>query len=127
VVELIDQLIDSPVLSHNLKAVATSLRSDNDIQFYTDSSLQRNSTHIDQMGLSWVVVNNKAFEFSAFAVLWPSSTKAKMLACLTALLVVPVQAKITIYTDSAATIMGFNQITEFMNLSVRKREKIPNF
>jgi len=74
-----------------------------------------------------MVINNKALEFSASAVLWPSSTKAEMLACLTALLVVPASANVSLYTDSAATIAGFDNIGSYRNLSVRKREKIPNF
>ena len=79
------------------------------------------------MGLGWVLVNNEAVEFSASAILWPSSTKAEILACLTALMVAPVKANVTIYTDSATTIAGFYKIDDIMNLSVRKRAKIPNY
>ena len=79
------------------------------------------------MGIGWVVINHEAIEFAASAVLWPSSTKAELMACLTALLVVPVKAQVTIYTDSAATIVGFDKIDDMMNLSVRKRAKIPNY
>ena len=50
-----------------------------------------------------------------------------MLACLTALFVTPYQANITIHTDSAATIKGFDKLIDFRHLSIRKREKIPNF
>jgi len=70
------------------------------------------------MGIEWVVVNNEALEFSASAVLWPFSTKAKMMACLIALMVALVKAKVTIYTDSAATIIGFDKLAEFKYLSV---------
>jgi len=38
-----------------------------------------------------------------------------------------VKAKVTLYTDSATTIIGFDQLDNFMNLSVRKKAKIPNF
>ena len=79
------------------------------------------------MGLGWVVVNNEALEFSASAVLWPFSTKAKILACLTALLVAPLNAKVTLYTDSVAIIIRFDNINTFRNLSVQKKEKISNF
>ena len=79
------------------------------------------------MGFERIILNNEHIEFSASAVLWPSSTRAETMACLMALLVVLTQAKVTIYTDSAATIAGFNQIDNIMNLSVRKREKIPNY
>ncbi len=55
-----------------------------------------------------MVVNYEAIEFSASAVLWPSSIKAKILACLTALIVVPSKAEVMIYTDSIVTIAGFD-------------------
>ena len=125
--QMIDQFIVSPEVSHNLKTIASYLKNDHDIQFYTDGSLQNDTLQPDAMGLSFVVVNQEHLEFSASAVLWPLSTKAEMLACLAALMVVPVQALTTLYTDSAATIAGFNRIDELKNLSVRKREKIPNF
>ncbi len=124
---MIDQLFESPVLTSNLKAIATTLSTDSDIHFYTDGSLQRDSSTIDSMGIGWVVVNRDDIEFSASAVLWPSSSKAEMLTCLTTLLVVPVKVKVTIYTDSAAIIAGFDKLADLMQLSVRKREKIPNF
>ncbi len=50
VVEMIDRLIDSPVLSQKLKSIAATLSSDYDIQFYTDSSLQKNPNQLATMG-----------------------------------------------------------------------------
>ena len=67
-----------------------------------------------------MVLNNEAIEFSTSAILWPSFIKAEMLACLTALMVVLVQAKVTLNTDSITTIAGFAQIENLMNLSVQK-------
>jgi len=60
-----------------------------------------------------VVVNNEALEFFTAAVLWPSLTKAEMMVCLTALMVVPVIARVKIFTDSAATITSFNNLIDF--------------
>ncbi len=79
------------------------------------------------MGVAWICANNENLTFSVSAVLWPSSIKAEMLACFAALIVAPVKVKITIFTDSAATIAGMVKLKEMMQLSVRKREKIPNF
>jgi len=79
------------------------------------------------MGIGWVVVGYEDISFLTSAVTWPSSTKAEMLACLTALFVTPFLATVMIYTDSAATIKGFDALTNFRHLSVRKREKISNF
>ncbi len=50
-----------------------------------------------------------------------------MLACLITLMVTPIKAKVTIFTDSAATIDGMARIKKMMQLSVRKREKLLNF
>ncbi len=79
------------------------------------------------MGIGWVNANQEDVCFSASAILWPSSTKAEMLACLSALIVSAPNAQVTIFTDSAATIAGFVNLKTFMQLSVRKREKTPNF
>ena len=80
------------MLIHNLKAISSTLSQDNTVQFYTDGSLQRDPNNIVAMGFGWVLVNNEAIEFSASAVLWPSSTKAEILAVLTALMIIPVKA-----------------------------------
>ena len=127
VADLIDLLIEAQQVSNRLKIIASALRSVDNIQIYTDGSLQYDVSSMATMGFGWMVVNNEAFEFSASAILWPSSTKAKMLACLSTLMVVPVNATVTLYTDSAATITGFEKLDEFRNLSARRREKILNF
>jgi len=124
---MIDQFIDSPVLSHKLKHIAITLNQDRNIQFYTDGSLQSASSNIASMGLAWIVLNHDSLEFSASAVLWPSSTKAETLACFTALLVVPLHAHVVIHTDSTATIAGFDHLPSLNNMSICKREKICNF
>ncbi len=126
-IDLIDQFIDAPVLSLNLKALINSLNQYTDLQFYTDGSLQKDPTFIDSMGLGWICANNEALIFSTSTILWSSSIKAEMMAVLTVLLTVLARAKLTIYTDSAATIDGMAKIHNFSKLSVRKREKIPNF
>ena len=65
------------------------------------------------MGLGWISVNDEALMFFASAILWPSSTKAEMMAVLTVLLTVLANTKLTIYTDSAATIDGMAKIHDF--------------
>ena len=127
VVALIDQFIETSVLSHNLKEITRTLNQDEHLHFYTDGSLQRRPSSIDMMGLGWVVIGYDDIEFSASAVSWPSSTKAEMLAYLTALFVTPYQARVTIYMDSAATIKGFDALMYYRHLSMHKKEKIPNF
>jgi len=79
------------------------------------------------MGLGWICVNDETKRFKASAILWPSSTKAEILACFTALTTAPNRAKVTLHTDSTATIDGFRRLPELKRLSTRKREKIPNY
>jgi len=79
------------------------------------------------MGLNWIYVNNKVLVFITSTTLWPSSTKAEILAYLTALIVTLLKAKVTIFLDSKATIDGFNRLNDTLQLSVYKREKILNF
>ena len=124
---MIDHIIDTPELKRELKTIAVKLRQYEEVQFYTDGSLQKDLKYIDSMGIGWVNVNQENICFSASAILWSSSTKAEMLACLTALIVAAPKALVTIFTDSAATITGFERLDTFMQLSVQKREKIPNF
>ncbi len=68
-IDLIDQFIDSPVLSNQLKTLASSLHQNKDQLFYTDSSLQRNPDRIDSMGIGWISANQEELTFSASAIL----------------------------------------------------------
>jgi len=79
------------------------------------------------MDVAWTCANNESLTFSASAILWPSSTKAEMLACLTALIVASAKAHVTIFTDSVITISDMANLRMMIQLLVRKREKIPNF
>jgi len=126
-IQLIDRLINSPDIASQLKQAAQALESTNILSFYTDGSLVRSTPINDVMGLGWVNENNEELRFQASATLWPSSTKAEMLACLTALITSPRHAKVTIHTDSKATIDGFQRLPEVSRLSIRKREKITNY
>jgi len=60
------------------------------------------------MGIGWINVNQEDICFSVSAILWPLSTKAEMLACLTVLIVARPKAQVHLFTDSAATIEGFS-------------------
>ena len=105
--ELIDRLIAMPSLAHDLKALAISVASLSDLIFYTDSSLICLLDYIDVMGMGWICVHNEFLVFAASSTLWPSSTKAEILACLTALITAPPKAMITIFSDSQSTIDSF--------------------
>ncbi len=117
---LIDHLINSPDIASQLKKLTQILAGHSILTFYTDGSLVRTSLTVDIMGLGWVNEFDESIRFLASATMWPSSTKAEILACLTALLTAPCHTKVKIYTDSQATIDGFHHLPDFSCLSVRK-------
>jgi len=65
------------------------------------------------MGIGWLlkdtVNNGPNVEFKAANIGWPSSTKAEILAILTALIVVIPGSTVEIHTDSANAILQFDK------------------
>src|ERR1044071_7120413 len=79
------------------------------------------------MKLRWVLVdqnnNNLVLEeFSAKNFGWPSSTKAEIVAVLSAILTVIPDSKVLIYTDSNNVVSQYNQFKS--ELSNRRKLKI---
>ncbi|GBC09874.1 hypothetical protein RclHR1_09180008 [Rhizophagus clarus] len=95
--------------------------------FYTDGSLSMDGTNKSIMGAAWVEVSssvNNTFQCSTAHL--PSSTKAEVLAILTAIIAAPTHCHVTIYTDSKNAIDSFNK-TGRTNLSQRRIMKLNNF
>ena len=70
------------------------------------------NNEVYQMALGWLLLDNEEnndilFEFSASNFEWPSSTKAELLALITALLTVTPNSSVKIYTDSNNVISQF--------------------
>ncbi|SRR6266540_2093790 len=126
-IDLIDHLIASPKIAKQLKVLCTDLSAHFTIQYFTDGSLSYHSENYVIMGLGWVCANDEDKYFNTFALLWPSSTKAEMLACFTIILTAPVKVQVTIHIDSKVTLDGFNNLPTFCQLSSRKKEKIFNY
>src|SRR6266540_4692685 len=110
---LIDRLVNSSDIASQLKKLTHVLVGSTTISFYTDGSLVRTTPNVDIMGLGWINEHDESIRFLASATMWPSSTKAEILACLTALLTAPSHTKVTIHTDSMATIDSFHRLPEF--------------
>ncbi|GBB87610.1 hypothetical protein RclHR1_14090002 [Rhizophagus clarus] len=95
--------------------------------FYTDGSLSMDGTNKSIMGTAWVEVSspvNDTFQCSTAHLL--SSTKAEVLAILTAIIAAPIYCHVTIHTDSKNAIDTFNK-TGCTNLSQRRIMKLNNF
>ena len=82
---------------------------------YTDGSLHRdNTSQQSTMGLGWVNISANT-EFSCAINKWPSSTRAELGAIWTALLTILSHSAVNVYTDSAATISGINNVLSTYN------------
>jgi len=79
------------------------------------------------MAMGWVLVDQNddslvLEEFSAMNFGWPSSTKAEIVAVLSAILTVIPDSKVLIYTDSNNVVSQYNQFKS--ELSNRRKLKI---
>ncbi|GES72713.1 ribonuclease H-like domain-containing protein [Rhizophagus clarus] len=95
--------------------------------FYTDGSLSLDGTNKSIMGAAWVEVStsvNDTFQCSTAHL--PSSTKAEVIAILTAIIAAPTHCHVTIHTDSKNALDTFYK-TGRPNLSQRRIMKMNNF
>ena len=116
--EKVDTLLD--IYKSNFKHNRKSYK------FYTDGSLKKSNDEII-MALGWVLVDQNddslvLEEFSAKNFGWPSSTKAEIVAVLSAILTVIPDSKVLIYTDSNNVVSQYNQFKS--ELSNRRKLKI---
>ncbi|GBC07807.1 hypothetical protein RclHR1_00770020 [Rhizophagus clarus] len=94
---------------------------------FKDGSLSLDGTNKSIMGAAWVEVSSSVNDtFQCSTAHLPSSTKAEVLAILTAIIAAPTHCHVTIYTDSKNAIDTFNK-TGRTNLSQRRIMKLNNF
>ncbi|CAB4407837.1 unnamed protein product [Rhizophagus irregularis] len=109
--------VDIPVIDHSRTPPTTKIcyralqrETNNIFQIYTDGSLDLNCRNFGGevvMGASWIIKDHD-LSFSCSVNYHPSSTRPELLAIMTALLAVPSNAEVAIYTDSQAAIDGIN-------------------
>ena len=96
------------------------------LEIYTDGSLDsniRDSNDSPIMGSGWIIPTLNIL-YGCSSTMWPSSTKAELIAIWTALLAIPLSIRtITIYTDSQAALDGING---FNPHNIRQYTKTPN-
>ncbi|RHZ62073.1 hypothetical protein Glove_344g75 [Diversispora epigaea] len=100
--------IDPPTvyISNNVRDRTTISMS---IRIYTDGSLiknDNNNSHVTTMGCGWCALdeNDTEFNFSGKVENFASSTRAELMAILTAVYATPKHSKLYIFTDSQAAI-----------------------
>ncbi|CAB5196262.1 unnamed protein product [Rhizophagus irregularis] len=129
---IILRFITSPLLAHELCDINSALQRENNniFQIYTDGSLDlncRNSRGEVVMGAGWII-KDQDLSFSCGVNYHPSSTRPELLAIMTALLAVPNNAKVAIYTDSQAAIEGINRMLDASyRINRRKFLKMNNY
>ncbi|CAB4431822.1 unnamed protein product [Rhizophagus irregularis] len=129
---IISRFITSPLLAHELCDINSALQRENNniFQIYTDGSLDlncRNSRGEVVMGAGWIIKDHD-LSFSCSVNYHPSSTRPELLAIMTALLAVPNNAEVAIYTDSQAAIEGINRMLDASyRINRRKFLKMNNY
>ncbi|RHZ61230.1 hypothetical protein Glove_349g40 [Diversispora epigaea] len=105
--------IDPPTvyISNNtrLDDIRLKLSSSISIRIYTDGSLikkDNNNSHITTMGCGWCAFdkNDTEFNFSGKVENFASSTRAELMAILTAIYATPKRSRLCIFTDNQAAI-----------------------
>ncbi|CAI2201826.1 9417_t:CDS:1, partial [Funneliformis geosporum] len=98
--------------------------------FYTDGSLSNTSTELCSIGIGWICPNLYEFticSFNASIINNPSSSRAELFALISAVITCPLTSSLQIFIDSQAIIQGFDQYITNNVLTIRSREKIPNY
>ncbi|PKY62229.1 ribonuclease H-like protein [Rhizophagus irregularis] len=126
---LITKLFDDIKIIEDLIEISTTLSSFIDLEFFTDGSYE--PTHTQEgfpMGYGWTTSNlaNVNITYNGSLKFFPSSTKAETMALLTALSTCPHLGRITIYTDSQATIDSFHKTKNLHCTSPRRYNKVNN-
>lgn len=108
--KLISDLIRPITIGNELTQRAEVLSSFTTLSIYTDGSLVGNPSDDElPIGYAWLIadpVNLNVFHNGSIQY-FPSSTKAEIMAILTALIVLAPNTNVTIHTDSQAAIDGF--------------------
>jgi ribonuclease HI len=102
---------------------------DDKLKFYTDGSVKNIASKNMKMGLGWIKTNDEhnCHTFKAAIEDWPSSTKAELIALITAIITAKLGSEIQIVCDSSALIQGFRNNVTNNNMNIRKTLKENNF
>src|SRR6266540_1603579 len=96
-------------------ALASNLTNFNTLDFYTDGSLSNSGTIHMTIGIGWTTAFTNTPNHTFYAALSnnPSSTKAKTITILTALITCLTNATVNIFIDSQCYIDHFNRFKHF--------------
>jgi len=107
-------LITENSVYKNLETIRNKIKNRAEVKVYTDGSM-KNILEEDHMGLGWVIIDQENINHMTFRCnleKFPSSTRAELMAILTALIVMPKRSMVNIYTDSACAIYNISKINK---------------
>ena len=120
----IEKYIKSPIFKRELTKIANKFDRYSHLSFYTDGSVKRDITNTNtKAAAAWIETSTvMATEFSCgINCTFISSTKAEIMAIISALLVAPRSSTVDIYTDSQNVIFTYEQIKN-TNVLIYPRE-----
>ncbi|CAB4436715.1 unnamed protein product [Rhizophagus irregularis] len=111
----------------DLWSLAQKIDSFVNFDIYTDGSYNNSpSTNEFHMGYGWHISNIMDFDLFYHGAIehFPSSTKAEIMAILTALIILPPHSSVNIFTDFQAAIEGYKKSSQLHFISPRRYNKI---
>jgi ribonuclease HI len=113
-----------------LSSYATNNHSSQSLTFYTDGSLSKFGQQDIKLSCAWIQIKDKDVKhsFSCSLTSFPSSTRAELMAIMTALITCPQYCLVSIYTDSQSSIQLLdNNITPNTTCNKFKIKNYPQF
>ncbi|CAB4436729.1 unnamed protein product [Rhizophagus irregularis] len=107
----------------DLWSLAQKIDSFVNFDIYTDGSYNNSpSTNEFHMGYGWHISNIMDFDLFYHGAIehFPSSTKAEIMAILTALIILPPHSSVNIFTDFQAAIEGYKKSSQLHFISPRR-------
>lgn len=126
---LINQLLSPFTIQNTLGNLASIVKNQSQLTFYTDSSYNKHASSPEfPMGFGWIISNlfDGTVTFAGACEFLASSTKAETMALLTALIICSARCSVSIYTDSLNVINTYYTSARLATLSTRKYQKICN-
>ncbi|PKY49035.1 hypothetical protein RhiirA4_422638 [Rhizophagus irregularis] len=125
--QLITSLIKERLIQADLWSLSHKLQDRSVFEIYTDGSYKNSpSTNEFHMGYGWHISNitHSIISYCGSLEHFSSPTKAEIMAILTAIIILPSNATVTIFTDSQAAITTFHQSANLQHISPRRFNKI---
>src|SRR6266540_3412933 len=128
--QLISRFIVQGSYQSKLATLASQLSDYNTVNFYTDGSLSHGGSTRMTMSIGWTTTFDNVDNLTFHAAISgnPSSTKAEIIAILTALITCPAHAIVNIYTDSQCCVDYFDRLKHTSSNALRyKKSLYPNY